>query len=76
MKNILSLVLISSVLFSCSEKKNEKISEANHNTSLPVSDYFNYDNDAVVKTGGVHMVTIDGKYKVWTKRIGNGIENR
>ncbi|MBI4553609.1 MAG: proline iminopeptidase-family hydrolase, partial [Candidatus Latescibacteria bacterium] len=25
-----------------------------------------------VKTGGVRMVTVDGKYKVWTKGVGSG----
>lgn len=25
-----------------------------------------------VRTGGVKLITIDGKYKVWTKRFGNG----
>jgi len=25
-----------------------------------------------VKTGGIKMITIDGKYQVWTKKVGNG----
>jgi proline-specific peptidase len=25
-----------------------------------------------VKTGGVHLIPVDGKYKVWTKRVGSG----
>jgi proline iminopeptidase len=34
--------------------------------SLPAS------SNTEVKTGGVKMVEIDGGYKVWTKKIGNG----
>jgi len=30
------------------------------------------DTTRTVKTGGVKMITIDGKYKVWTKKIGEG----
>jgi len=25
-----------------------------------------------VKTGGVRMVPVDGKYRVWTKKVGGG----
>lgn len=25
-----------------------------------------------VKTGGIRMITVDGKYRVWTKRVGSG----
>lgn len=28
--------------------------------------------DSGVQTAGIKMITIDGKYKVWTKRFGNG----
>lgn len=30
------------------------------------------DSTYEVKTGGVKMITVDGKYKVWTKKIGDG----
>ena len=42
-------------------------------SSLPVKDFFNY-NDSAVQSGGVKMIPIKtpvGKFKVWTKRIGN-----
>ncbi|WP_298116259.1 proline iminopeptidase-family hydrolase [Flavobacterium sp.] len=38
------------------------------------NDYFNATSEDNIKVGGVKMVTIDtpkGKFKVWTKRIGN-----
>ena len=25
-----------------------------------------------IKTGGVKMIEVDGKYRVWTKRVGSG----
>ncbi|HEY3205062.1 MAG TPA: hypothetical protein VGL03_15540 [Thermoanaerobaculia bacterium] len=25
-----------------------------------------------VKTGGIRLISVDGKYKVWTKRVGHG----
>jgi proline iminopeptidase len=30
------------------------------------------DTAYMVKTGGVKMITIDGKYKVWKKKAGEG----
>jgi proline iminopeptidase len=41
-------------------------------SSPTVKDYFNYGDTNSVQDGGVKMITIDGKYKVWTKQIGNG----
>lgn len=35
------------------------------------TDYNNLQEQGV-KTGGVKMITVHGKYKVWTKRFGNG----
>ncbi len=36
----------------------------------PLADYLKDDSPGM-KTGGVKQVLIDGKYKVWTKRVGN-----
>ncbi len=36
----------------------------------PLSEYLK-DPEIGMKTGGVKLITIDGKYRVWTKRIGN-----
>lgn len=61
----IALVLIS---FSCQQKPSSstqsKISTSDCSyLDVPVGD---------VQSGGVKMITIDGKYKVWTKRFGNG----
>ena len=47
--------------------------EPSANSAATVSDFFNY-GDSGVQAGGVRMIPIEtpvGKFKVWTKRIGN-----
>ncbi|WP_230392561.1 proline iminopeptidase-family hydrolase [Flavobacterium sp. LC2016-01] len=60
-----SMLLLTTVLLSsCSFSKHEKSNEIN---------YFSHDSTQI-QTGGVTMVPVstpNGKYKVWTKRIGN-----
>ena len=54
-------------LTSCETKSNENVSETSK------SDYLT-DTSNGLKTGGVKIVTIDtpkGKFKIWTKKIGN-----
>ncbi len=60
-KNLLSCFFLFFLLFSC---KNE----------VKENDYFNSTSEEKIKVGGVKIVTIEtpkGKFKIWTKRIGN-----
>lgn len=59
------------LIASCQRKHND--STAQGDAAKPVSEYFNYSEHGV-KAGGVRMVEVEtpkGKFKVWTKRIGN-----
>ncbi len=62
MKSIVPLLALSIIVFAC----NVKTPDADQTQSY-------YDlNESGVKSGGIKMIPIhDGKYKVWTKRIGN-----
>jgi proline iminopeptidase len=63
MKTLIFAILIFSFLFSCKQNK-----------STIVANYFSSSDTSKVKTGGVQMIAITtpkGKFKVWTKRIGN-----
>ncbi|MFN8288611.1 MAG: alpha/beta fold hydrolase, partial [Chitinophagales bacterium] len=44
----------------------------NRRTDGPGATTYNDLQEQGVKTGGVKMITVHGKYKVWTKRFGNG----
>ncbi len=58
-KNLLLLVLLIAI-FSC-----------NHQPANPTCDYL-INDETGVKNGGIRLISLDGgKYKVWTKRIGN-----
>jgi proline iminopeptidase len=62
-KYILSTLLVL-LLISCKENTSTK----------SVADYFNQNDTAKIKTGGVQMINITtpkGDFKVWTKRFGN-----
>jgi proline iminopeptidase len=61
MKQLLSIAAIISVI-ACNQNKTSE--EKNTTTATPES--------SEVKTGGVKMIQIDGKYNVWTKKVGNG----
>ncbi|MCI0751445.1 MAG: proline iminopeptidase-family hydrolase [Flammeovirgaceae bacterium] len=63
MKNLISLMLITILVFSC----DVKTTIHDENTAA----YYDL-NERGVKSGGIRMIPIhDGKYKVWTKRVGN-----
>ena len=42
--------------------------------NISTAEYFNYNDTAVIKSGGIKMISINtpkGKFNVWTKRFGN-----
>jgi proline iminopeptidase len=62
MKKLLTLILISIVIFSC------------QNNNQPTLQQYHTPTDSGVQTGGVKMINIEtpiGKFNVWTKRFGN-----
>jgi proline iminopeptidase len=62
MKSIVPLLALSIVVFAC----NVKTPDADQ-----TQPYYDLDESGV-KSGGIKMIPIhDGKYKVWTKRVGN-----
>ncbi len=59
------LFIFSLIIFlSCNENKN--------NEAAPVVAAAKDSTSTEVKTGGIKMIQVDGKYNVWTKKIGNG----
>ena len=69
MKICCSLLLL---LFIASSSCNhaEHVTSENTNAATTCS-YLDF-KDEGIQSGGVKMITIDGKYKVWTKRFGKG----
>ncbi len=68
-KKLITITLLMVLIFSC---KNDSQS-IEKTTEQQVSDYFNYDETDKF-TGGIKMIPIStpkGKFKVWTKRVGN-----
>jgi len=67
MKNLIFFTLISLFIFcSCTDKYSD--------TETPSTDYLNYSGRDDEFSGGIKMITIstpNGKFKVWTKRVGN-----
>src|SRR5277367_2227904 len=63
MKAFFLLVLVSCVLFACNQPQS---TSAVTETPAP------QDSSYEVKTGGNKMILIDGKYHVWTKKMGDG----
>ena len=63
MRNLIRTLLIAICFCSCNQS-----TTTGDNTSTPNSKDTNY----VVKTGGCKMIQVDGKYNVWTKKIGDG----
>lgn len=63
MKILIGTLLITICIWSCTQsgKPVDKTSTPNSN-----------DTSFEVKTGGCKMIQIDGKYNVWTKKVGNG----
>ena len=62
MKNF-SLIIAISLFFAC--KSNTQFANTESNQASNTS----FEN---IKTGGIKMIHIDGKYRVWTKKIGDG----
>ncbi len=70
MKQILLLAFAAGSLVACQQAADKEMAAV---SSPSVKDYFNY-GDTGVRSGGVRMIPIEtpvGKFKVWTKRIGN-----
>jgi proline iminopeptidase len=63
MKRILLLMLIAACIFSCTESP--KIIDNSAATKTTDTAY-------IIKTGGAKMIQVNGKYNVWTKKIGDG----
>lgn len=63
MRKTFLLLLLIAFLSSCNS------SSDNTSNTTPAS---GKDSAYVVKTGGVKMIQVDGKYNVWTKKVGEG----
>ncbi len=63
MKNSILFILIASCICSCNQSP-----KSSDNTVAPNT----IDSVYEVKTGGSKMIQVDGKYNVWTKKIGDG----
>ncbi len=63
MRNLISTLLITICICSCNQSP-----KTVDNTLVSNIKDTNY----VVKTGGCKMIQVDGKYNVWTKKIGDG----
>lgn len=63
MKTIIILIFSTILLISCTQLTKSTVSTATANT---------IDTPYIIKTGGAQMITVDGKYNVWTKKVGDG----
>ena len=63
MKKIILSTIIVCAFYACMQ------SPKNVNNKVNIT---NKDSTYIVKTGGAKMVLVDGKYNVWTKKIGEG----
>ncbi|MCY7290757.1 MAG: proline iminopeptidase-family hydrolase [Ferruginibacter sp.] len=63
MRNLISILLIAICICSCNQSPKTLDDAAASNTK---------DSTYIVKTGGCKMILVDGKYNVWTKKIGDG----
>ena len=63
MRTLNIILLIAVCMWSC----NQSPKTTDNSITIKVTDT-NYE----VKTGGIKMIQIDGKYNVWTKKIGDG----
>jgi proline iminopeptidase len=62
MKNLLLSILVSASLIACTNQINNSNDNANAVTA----------QNNEIKTGGAKLIQVDGKYNVWTKKIGDG----
>ena len=58
MKNLVLYFLISASLIACANQSNNPTAVTVQNNEI--------------KTGGAKLIQVDGKYNVWTKKIGDG----
>jgi proline iminopeptidase len=65
MKKILLLIMTMG-FFACKTPENKQDSNVAANDTLTTG------SDSTIKTGGNKLIRIDGKYNVWTKKIGTG----
>lgn len=63
MKNFFLFIFVSASIYCGAQSPKNKEVLA---TDVTVKPYY------TVKTGGIKMILVDGKYKVWTKKVGNG----
>jgi proline iminopeptidase len=63
MRNLISTLLTAICIYACNQSP-----KTVDNTSASNIKDTNY----IVKTGGCKMIQVDGKYNVWTKKIGDG----
>ena len=63
MKRILLLILVAACIYSCTESPKT----ADNSVAIKTKD-----TTYILKTGGAKMIQVDGKYNVWTKKIGDG----
>ena len=61
-KNLIIAMLMISLVYAC-----------NHSSKTPAPETSDtHENTYEVKTGGARMIQVDGKYNVWTKKVGDG----
>ena len=63
MKNSILFILLAGIICSCNQSPQKSDSSATAKAT---------DTAYEIKTGGAKMITVDGKYNVWTKKIGDG----
>jgi proline iminopeptidase len=64
MKKLIGLLFL--LIVGCSDQENVTPNSDNSKNENGIPQY------AEVQTGGVKMIPVDGKYQVWTKKIGDG----
>ncbi|MDE3255838.1 MAG: alpha/beta fold hydrolase, partial [Bacteroidota bacterium] len=62
MKNLLFSIVVSASLIACNNQTNNSNDNSNAVTA----------QNNEIKTGGAKLIQVDGKYNVWTKKIGDG----
>ena len=70
MRQTIVTMLILFLIIGCNQQE-----QSNSNKGLTINEN-GVPQYSDVKSGGVKMITVAGKYKVWTKKIGQGKINR
>ncbi len=63
MEKTILFILITISFFACNQPSKSPVNSVDTNT---------LDTTYEIKTGGSKMIQVDGKYNVWTKKIGDG----